>query len=229
MIDSNYFNFTSLFHSIGKSKFCNHIGWSGLNVAKFLLKKNEIIDQQMIDKKFIDLKNKEKIFFTTMGEIKFVSSEKNVDLKKFDAINLLNIKNYSFTSLKETCFFMISSSNSKMVQNNFCSFFNFKKDLDAKNLWGGQIISTPYEGEELTLVLFELKAGFKFEDKGHSNEQITWLTDGEMDFYSNNIKKKLKTDMGISIGPNHIHGGLSNGAIGFDAFYPKRTEKLYKR
>ena len=38
----------------------------------------------------------------------------------------------------------------------------------------------------------------------------------------------FKFDKGISIGPNHIHGGVSKGAVGFDAFYPKRIEDKYK-
>ena len=79
----------------------------------------------------------------------------------------------------------------------------------------------------MTLVLFDLKPGFKFEDKGHANEQITWLTNGEMAFYSNGNKKTLTADIGVSIGPNHVHGGVSKGALGFDAFFPKRIEEKY--
>ena len=41
-------------------------------------------------------------------------------------------------------------------------------------------------------------------------------------------KKLLKVDEGTSIGKNHFHGGISNGAIGFDAFFPKRDETKYK-
>ena len=122
---------------------------------------------------------------------------------------------------------MIASIYSKNI-NEKLKIFNFKKDIQKRDLWGGQIISRPYEGSNLTLVLFELKSGFKFEDKGHSNEQITWLTYGEMDFYSNHNRDLLNSDKGISIGPNHIHGGVSKGAVGFDAFYPKRIEDKYK-
>lgn len=80
----------------------------------------------------------------------------------------------------------------------------------------------------MTLVLFDLKPGFKFEDKGHANEQITWLTKGKMNFYVNDDKKILMDNDGVSIGPNQVHGGLSDGAIGFDAFFPKRIEEKYK-
>ena len=48
-----------------------------------------------------------------------------------------------------------------------------------------------------------------------------------MDFYVENVKEKLTED-GVDIGSFQIHGGVSNGAIGFDAFYPKREEKKYK-
>ena len=123
---------------------------------------------------------------------------------------------------------MISSEKSKNL-NSEIKHFNFLKNIKSTNLWGGQIISRPYEGKNLTLVLFDLKRGFKFEDKGHSNEQITWLIKGNMDFYANSKKKKLCKDNGVSIGAKHLHGGTSKGAIGFDAFYPKRIEKKYRK
>ena len=226
--NSKYFTLKNPLNIIGESKFINYTGWSGLNLVKFILKKNDTINFSMLNEIFPDLSNKEKIFFTTVGNINFDYSKKNINLNKFDAIDLNSAKDYSFNSSENTTLFMISSNKSKTSDNrSFC--FNFKKDIEARNLWGGKIISRPYEGQDLTIVLFELKPGFKFEDKGHQNEQITWLTEGEMDFYSDGIKKNLKTDMGVSIGPNHIHGGLSNGAIGFDAFFPKRVEKKYKR
>ena len=74
-----------------------------------------------------------------------------------------------------------------------------------------------------------IKPGFKFEDKGHANEQITWLVLGKMDFYANGKNKTLTSDIGVDIGPNHIHGGVSGGALGYDAFYPKREEIKYKK
>ena len=148
-------------------------------------------------------------------------------MKKNDAVDFANEQNYSFKSMKDTSIFMISSKNSKELSNK-SNAFNFDKDIEKKDLWGGQIISRPYEGKELTLVLFELKDGFKFNDKGHPNQQITWLIDGEMSFYSDNKEQLLNTDIGVSIGPNHSHGGISKGAMGFDAFFPKRVEEKYK-
>ena len=77
--------------------------------------------------------------------------------------------------------------------------------------------------------MFDLKSGFKFEDKGHPNEQITWLTKGKMSFYAKDQKDILFENSGISVGSNQIHGGMSEGAIGFDAFFPKRKEEKYRR
>ena len=45
-----------------------------------------------------------------------------------------------------------------------------------------------------------------------------------MDFYADGNYKTLNPDIGVDIGPNHVHGGVSGGAIGFDAFFPKRKE-----
>ena len=50
-----------------------------------------------------------------------------------------------------------------------------------------------------------------------------------MDFYANGKNKTLTSDIGVDIGPNHIHGGVSGGALGYDAFYPKREEIKYKK
>ena len=130
--------------------------------------------------------------------------------------------------LEDSTVFMISAQDSDIFTGKPV-FFNFKKDLKAKYLWGGQCISRPFEAQGLTLVLFDLKPGFKFEDKGHANEQITWLTMGSMDFYANGNHKTLTPGVGVDIGPNHIHGGISNGALGFDAFFPKREEVKYKK
>ena len=95
-------------------------------------------------------------------------------------------------------------------------------------MWGGKIISRPYEGKKLNLVLFEIKKGFTFQDQGHYNEQLTWLVDGSMNFYVKDLKKTLSSNEGVDIGPYDLHGGVSDSAIGFDAFFPKREEKKYK-
>ena len=80
----------------------------------------------------------------------------------------------------------------------------------------------------MTVVLFKLKKGFEFHDKGHHNEQITWLIKGKMRFYvKNSFFNLVKNKKSVDIGPFHPHGGTSLGAIGFDAFLPKRSEKRY--
>ena len=224
---SEYFSFEKLKMSLSDVAVCNYIGWSGLEIFKFLIPKGKSITNSLVNDFKTELVNKEKIFFTFDGDIELESDEFNFVLERFDAIDFKNEQKYKFKSLKDTSIFMISSKNSKKIEEKSIAF-NFEKDVEKKDLWGGQIISRPYEGKEFTLVLFELKTGFKFSDKGHPNQQITWVVDGEMDFYSDNKEQLLNTDIGVSIGPNHSHGGVSKGAIGFDAFFPKRVEEKYK-
>ena len=226
---SKYFDFKKLSRSIENIIAYEYIGWNGLNVTKFYLPSKTNISNSLIDQHYPDLIKKEKIFVTTQGNLKLESDKLNTLFKEFDAVDFASARqNYTFNSLEDTTIFMIGAKDSKFndSKNNF---FNFKKDIKAKDLWGGQIISRPYEGIDLTLVLFDLKPGFKFEDKGHSNEQITWLTKGLMEFYANGEKKTITPDIGVDIGPNHVHGGVSSGAMGFDAFFPKRQETKYKK
>jgi len=226
---SKYFDFKKLSRSIENIIAYEYIGWNGLNVTKFYLPAKTNISNSLIDQHYPDLIKKEKIFVTTQGNLKLESDKLNTLFKEFDAVDFASARqNYTFNSLEDTTIFMIGAKDSKFndSKNNF---FNFKKDIKAKDLWGGQIISRPYEGIDLTLVLFDLKPGFKFEDKGHSNEQITWLTKGLMEFYANGEKKTITPDIGVDIGPNHVHGGVSSGAMGFDAFFPKRQETKYKK
>ena len=56
--------------------------------------------------------------------------------------------------------------------------------------------------KELTSVLFDLKRGFKFEDKGHSNEQITWLIKGNMDFNANSKRRSFVKTTVLALVPN---------------------------
>ena len=146
-----------------------------------------------------------------------------------DALNIFsNFKDLKLTVHSNSELYLICCFNADKISKK-AILFNFKKDIKPKNLWGGRCISRVYYGNKLNVVMFDLKKGFKFHDNGHKNEQITWLINGEMMFYANTKKKLLKTDEGISIWKNHAHGGLSNGAIGFDAFFPKRRENRYKK
>lgn len=226
-MQSKYFSFKELQRPLGDVKVSNHSGWSGLEVFKFFVPKGKSISESIINTYKPDLIDKEKIFFTLDNDIILESKDFNLKLDKYDAIDFKNEQNYIFNSMNDASIFMISSKKSKKIEEKSIAF-NFIKDVEKKNLWGGQIISRPYEGAELTLVLFELKEGFKFDDKGHENHQVTWLVDGEMDFYTDNKEQPLNTDIGVSIGPHHSHGGVSKGAMGFDAFFPKRDEKKYK-
>ena len=224
---SNYFNFNEL----SNSKDCNFFeyrGWNGLSIIKLDIFKGKTLSDSFINSRYIDLVEKEKIFVLTKGKMEIKSEKHKVLLTEYDAVNFFSkSQKYQMHCLEDTTIFMISAKDLKNSVGEPV-FFNFKKDIEAKNLWGGQIISRPYEGRGLTLVLFDLKNGFKFNDKGHDNEQITWLISGKMDFYADGNYKTLKKDVGVDIGPNHEHGGVSGGAIGFDAFFPKRQEVKYK-
>lgn len=227
--ESQYFDFNSFLKSENGIDIYSYTGWNGLNVTKFAIPKDKILSSSFIDTCYPKLAEKEKIFVVNKGHVKFESSNQKVSLQDYDAFDLAsNEKNYKLNSIDNTSIFMISAIGLNNL-NEKTIFFNFKKDIEARNLWGGQIISRPYEGKELTLVLFDLKPGFKFEDKGHANEQITWLISGKMDFHANGKNKTLTSDIGVDIGPNHIHGGVSGGALGYDAFYPKRVETKYKK
>ena len=226
-IKSKYFDFTELSKSRGHIA-CEYKGWNGLSVTKFDIPKGKRLSNSFINSHYHDLYDKEKIFVITKGSLGLRTEGYQISLGKYDAVDFVSgSQKYQMSSSEDSTVFMISAKDLKTFTGKPV-FFNFKKDIEAKDLWGGQCISRPYEGRGLTLVLFDLKPGFKFEDKGHTNEQITWLTEGKMDFYSNGKNKTITVDVGVDIGPNHIHGGVSSGAIGFDAFFPKRNEEKYK-
>ncbi len=223
---SNYFDFIK--DNKDNQITSNYLGWNSLLVAKFQLNKGSFLDNSKIDNKFNDLKSKQKIIVVVSGSLEIEIEDKKKTLKDFDAIDIISSDQKFQILVKEnTSFFMISAKKLDKQSGN-CNFFNFKKDIQVKDLWGGQCISRPYEGGGLTLVLFDLKKGFKFEDTGHKNEQITWLISGKMDFYTDGKHKTLTTDNGVDIGPDHLHGGVSAGALGFDAFFPKRQEIKYQ-
>ena len=169
-------------------RFQSYNGWNNSQVIKFNLKKNDEINTAFFKKYFESILDKEKILVVTSGHIEINSKNKKLSLIKFDALNFsFNDQNFIIRSISESVFFIISSS-SLDKKNLDAVYFNFKKDIKAKDIWGGQCLSRPYEGNDLNLVLFDLKPGFKFDDKGHTNEQITWLIDGSMDFYCSEIK-----------------------------------------
>lgn len=224
---SNFFNFKKTLsfklHTISKFE-----GWNGLVVINLNISKGEILDDNYIKKNFSEIANKEKILVVTKGKLSIKYNKKNLSLNSFDALNFFSDQNkYEITCEEDSTAFLISAKKLN-VSNGDLKRFNFKNDIKSIDLWGGQCISRPYEGKDLNLVLFDLKPGFKFEDKGHHNEQVTWLVNGEMNFHADGRHKKLTTLDGVDIGPHHVHGGISNGAIGFDAFFPKREEKKYK-
>ena len=135
------------------------------------------------------------------GALKFSFKKKEYFLKEFDVVNFF-VGEYEIESQENTEAYLISAKD-LTDQDKDSIFFNFKNDIKPVDLWGGQCISRIYNGENLDLVLFDLKPGFQFNDKGHTNEQITWVVEGEMDFYANKLEKKLNRSNGVDIGKNH--------------------------
>ena len=224
---SKYFEFKNeiIENNFSLSEF---YGWNGLIIMRLELQKNSKIKNNQIISKYFDISDKEKIIVTVNGEVEIKIDNKNFVLKEFDALNLYsNNLNYEIESKTNSQIFIISAKDLKPQEKDHI-FFNFIKDIVPKDIWGGQCISRVFYGESLNLVLFDLKSGFKFHDKGHQNEQVTWVIKGDMDFYVKNLKKKLCSGIGVDIAGYDVHGGISNGAIGFDAFYPKREEEKYK-
>lgn len=224
---SNFFKFTA--KKVDKSINLSYFnGWNESLVIRISFNSSFSINSFFIKKNFPQILDKEKIFIFTSGKAKLYSGVSNINLKKNDAISIFfDDFDYNFLCKKNSQLFIISSK--KLKKRKYKSiYFNFKKDIKAIDIWGGKCISRPYSGVDLNVVMFDLKKGFKFDDKGHFNEQITWLVSGSMNFYSGNLKNKLTNKKGIDIGSFQKHGGISNGAIGFDAFFPKRIEKKYK-
>lgn len=224
---SQYFEFSNFFNENNFS-FSEFKGWNGLLLIKLNFKKGAIINSKLINSKFFEIDNKEKIFFVVSGSLELKLRDHKFEFKDFDALNFFyENKNYEIFCKEDAEAYLVSAEDLKKIEKRPI-FFNFKKDIIPNDIWGGQCISRVYFGESLNLVMFDLKSGFKFHDNGHENEQITWVTKGSMDFYVGEQKKKLISNLGVDIGKFKVHGGVSNGAIGFDAFYPKREEKKYK-
>lgn len=203
-------------------------GWNKSSIIKLKIYRNEKKDFEDFLKIDENLRNNEKLLIINKGKVNITIDQKNFEMINLDTLNLFsNNKEIEILALEDSEIYLICSLKKDQTSGKPI-FFNFKKDINPKNLWGGKCISRVYYGKELNLVMFDLKKGFKFHDDGHKNEQITWLLSGEMEFYAEKKKKLLKVDEGISIGKNHFHGGISNGAIGFDAFFPKRDETRYK-
>ena len=227
-MQSKYFNFNDNLKSKHVSS-SHYTGWNGLLIIKLNITKDGIIDNDYIETNFPEIFNKEKVVVLISGKLLVDFKNKQKTLEEYDSINYFSDQlKYSLTCLEDAELFIISAKKIENSTSNDLLFFNFKKDIKVVDLWGGKIISRPYEGKKLNIVLFEIKKGFQFEDKGHLNEQVTWLINGSMNFYVRDIKKQLLSYEGVDIGSYDLHGGFSDGAIGFDVFYPKREEKKYK-
>jgi len=225
---SKYFNFNKVLN-FNLHKVSKFEGWNELFVLKLDVSKGETILNSYFEKNFLEIYNKEKILVVISGRLSFENEENKFELREYDAVNIhSDEKKYKFFCEEKTIAFVVSAKKLETSTSSDVFFFNFKKDIKPDDLWGRKIISRHYEGKKLNLVLFEIKKGFTFQDQGHYNEQLTWLVDGSMNFYVKDLKKTLSSNEGVDIGPYDLHGGVSDSAIGFDAFFPKREEKKYK-
>ena len=199
--------------SIFRIEFLKHINGKNL-LNKYIVRDDYGIEKALIISKGSSIIKKNKYF--------------TKKLKKFDCLHTnKSFKNLEIQCKKGSQLFIIVGKR-KISDNKKTIFFNFEKDLKKINLWGGQCISRVFHGHKFTLVLFRLKKGFQFHDKGHKNEQITWLIKGKMKFYVKHKNTTLEANKkSVDIGPFDFHGGRSFGAIGFDAFSPKRSENRY--
>ena len=224
---SSFFNFKN-FKKSKSYKISFHKGWHNLLIFRIEFLKTTKEKNFFKNNRISKTSNFEKALILSNGKatIKYGNFKKN--LKKFDCLHTIkSFKNFDLECKKGSQLFIILGKKNPQI-NKKVNYFNFEKSLKKIDLWGGKIISRVFNGYGMTIVLFKLKRGFKFHDKGHKNEQITWLIKGKMKFYVNNKNVSLEANKtSVDIGPYDFHGGISMGAIGFDAFSPKRSEKRY--
>ena len=143
---STYFNFDESSSLNEKVNISNFKGWSGLSVTRFQMSKNSVVDSDEINSKFPQLNDKEKIFVIIEGSTNFIKNNEKIKLDKLDAVDFVSSnQKFKMISDEETTLYMIGSEKSKSI-NDETHYFNFLKDIQPRNLWGGQIISRPYEG-----------------------------------------------------------------------------------
>ena len=137
---SSFFEFTKT--TAGNINLQDYTGWNSLVISKIYLKKGECITSKEISEKYTDLQNKEKIFISIEGKQNLILQLSKKLLKPFDAVNFFKGKNdiYKIEANDNSILYMISAKNLKNLdQNREPFFFNFKNDLESKNLWGGKI------------------------------------------------------------------------------------------
>ena len=160
LLKSNYFKFKND-PSINNFWFSEYKGWNGLIIMKLNLQNNAIIENNSIKSKYFDVSDKEKIIILVKGNIEVKSNNKTYSLKEFDAVNFYaDNTSYTIKSNSNSQIFIISADKLK-PQKRDPIFFNFLKDIEPKDIWGGQCISRVFFGESLNVVLFDLKSGFK--------------------------------------------------------------------
>jgi quercetin dioxygenase-like cupin family protein len=80
-------------------------------------------------------------------------------------------------------------------------------------------------GTQSTLVKWIVKKGGHFPLHHHANEQITWITQGRCEVYSQNKKFVLTTGRVLIIPPNTPHEFFcTEDTIDIDFFAPQRQD-----
>ena len=201
-------------------------GWSGIELFKIEIKKNNVFNSSDLSV-YSKFKKFEYNLLLKNGSVIFQNKKKKINLKQNDLFTLQTTSDDISIKAKKKSNVFIVRTKIKNSQNK-SKKYNFIKNIKPRNLWGGKCISRLLQTKNITIVMFNLKKNFQFYDKGHHNEQITWLFKGKMKFFISKNSRILTSDHGVDIGKYITHGGISSGAIGFDIFFPKRKEQKYK-
>lgn len=107
------------------------------------------------------------------------------------------------------------------------SFNQLKANTDIWHKEVNRLVHTPNG----TIMQFVVDDGWHFSDPGHPAEQVTLVTNGEIEWHMDGQVYHLKAGDGVYVPPHMPHGGklLSGKASGIDIFMPQRTEKPYKQ
>ncbi|MBX4196176.1 cupin domain-containing protein [Candidatus Pacearchaeota archaeon] len=107
-------------------------------------------------------------------------------------------------------------------------WFNFDELTLMKHVWQGEL-NRIFHTDNVTIMKFNGKKGYKFHDDGHESEQITILLKGKFKFYVDKQTHIMKKWDAVFIDPYEKHGGEALSDVeGIDVFFPRRTEPKYQ-
>ena len=88
-IPSKYFDFNTS-EKFQDKYISEYTGWNSLLIAKIEIKKGLSFNDNFINSKYSDLKEKQKIFVIIKGSVKTKYGSSNLLLKEFDAIDFIS-------------------------------------------------------------------------------------------------------------------------------------------